>query len=80
MIDNEANPSSSSTRLEPWYKGKLIGAKPPLRASHLWSIRTKLQLEGRTRDLAVQPRHRQQIARMRCRRGARRRRGSQWLH
>jgi integrase len=38
---------------QPWNKGKLIGAKPPLRASHVWSIRTKLQLEGRTRDLAL---------------------------
>jgi hypothetical protein len=26
---------------------------PPLRASHVWSIRTKLQLEKRTRDLAL---------------------------
>jgi hypothetical protein len=34
-------------------QGKLIGAKPPLRASHVWSIRTKLQLEKRTRDLAL---------------------------
>lgn len=32
---------------------KLIGAKPPLRPSHVWSIRTKLQLEGRTRDLGL---------------------------
>ena len=24
----------------PWNKGKLIGAKPPLRPSHVWSIRT----------------------------------------
>src|SRR5271166_142404 len=37
----------------PWNKGKLIGAKPPLLARHVWSIRTKLQIEGRTRDLAV---------------------------
>jgi hypothetical protein len=28
-------------------------AEPPLRASHVWSIRTKLQLEGHTRDLAL---------------------------
>ena len=32
---------------------KLIGAKPPLRPKHVWSIRTKLQIEGRTRDLAM---------------------------
>ena len=32
---------------------KLTGAKPPLRPKHVWSIRTKLQIEGRTRDLAM---------------------------
>jgi hypothetical protein len=37
----------------PWNKGKVIGAKPPLRPKHVWSIRTKLQVEGRTRDLAM---------------------------
>ena len=36
-----------------WNKGKLIGAKPPLRSKHVWSIRTRLQVEGRTRDLAM---------------------------
>ena len=36
-----------------WNKGKLIGAKPPLRPKHVWSIRTKLNLEGRARDLAM---------------------------
>jgi integrase len=41
------------TRRKPWNKGKLIGAKPPLRTKHGWSIRTKLQVEGRTRDLAM---------------------------
>jgi integrase len=37
----------------PGNKGKLIGAKPPLRPKHVWSIRTKLQVEKRTRDLAM---------------------------
>jgi integrase len=36
-----------------WNKGKLLGAKPPLRTKHVWAIRTKLQVEGRTRDLAM---------------------------
>src|SRR5829696_4884403 len=36
-----------------WNKGKLTGAKPPLRPKHVWSIRTKLQIEDRTRDLAL---------------------------
>lgn len=38
---------------QPWNKGKLIGAKPPLRSKHVWSIRTKLQMDGRRRDLAL---------------------------
>ncbi|MET4388150.1 integrase [Bradyrhizobium sp. F1.4.3] len=37
----------------PWNKGKIVGAKPPLRPKHVWSIRTKLQVEGRMRDLAL---------------------------
>src|SRR5437762_2580198 len=47
----DAIPQASSR--EPWNKGKLIGAKPPLRPSHVWSIRAKLQIAGRTRDLAL---------------------------
>jgi hypothetical protein len=53
MTEKEAIPSSSPPRRQPWNKGKLIGAKPPLRASHVWSIGTKLPLEGRSRDLAL---------------------------
>ncbi|MFK4509086.1 hypothetical protein IQ17_00461 [Bradyrhizobium daqingense] len=37
----------------PWNKGKIVGAKPPLRPKHVWSVRTKLQVEGRMRDLAL---------------------------
>ena len=40
-------------RRPPWNKGKLIGPKPPLLPSHVWSIRTKLQIEGKKRDLAL---------------------------
>ena len=40
-------------RNTPWNKGKLIGAKPPLRPKHVCSIRTKLQVEERIRDLAL---------------------------
>ena len=53
MNDNEAIPYGGPPRRQPWNKGKLIGAKPPLRASQVWFIRTKLQLLGRTRDLAL---------------------------
>jgi integrase len=37
----------------PWNKGKLVGPKPPLGPKHVWSIRTRLQLEGQMRDLAM---------------------------
>jgi hypothetical protein len=51
MSDNEnCSPASNRT---PWNKGKLIGARPPLRPKHVWSIRTRLLLGGRTRDLAL---------------------------
>jgi integrase len=52
MSDNEACLLKSPSRT-PWNKGKLIGAKPPLRPKHVWSIRTHLMVERRTRDLAV---------------------------
>ncbi len=39
---------------EPWNKGKFTGAKPPPpRPRQVWAIRSKLQAEGRTRDLAM---------------------------
>ena len=37
----------------PWNKGKLVGAKPPLRPSHVWSIPAEPQIEGKKRDLAL---------------------------
>jgi hypothetical protein len=36
----------------PSNKGKITGPKPPLRPSHVWAIRAKLE-EKRTRDLAL---------------------------
>src|SRR5438445_12861390 len=51
MSDN--NCFSTVPSRTPWNKGKLIGAKPPLRPKHVWSIRTRLLVEGRTRDVAM---------------------------
>jgi hypothetical protein len=45
--------SSATAPRGPWNKGKLIGPKPPLQPKHVWAIRTRLQLAGRTRDLAL---------------------------
>src|SRR6516165_3123959 len=43
----------SQRKPTPWNKGKLIGPKPPLRPKHVWSIRSRLQVDGRARDLAM---------------------------
>lgn len=48
------HPSSDTAAAQaPWNKGKLIGAGPPLQTKHVRSIRTKLQLDGKKRDLAM---------------------------
>ncbi len=52
MQDNETHVPSAPKRV-PWNKGKLTGAKPPLRPKHVWSIRTRLRVGGKTRDLAL---------------------------
>jgi hypothetical protein len=52
MLD-QVNATPTPHKRLPWNKGKLTGAKPPLRPKHVWSIRTKLQIEGRAHDLAM---------------------------
>src|SRR5262245_14353172 len=52
MTDNDSCLLTAQTRT-PWNKGKLTGAKPPLRPKHVWAIRTRLMIQGRTRDLAM---------------------------
>ncbi|MBZ6077568.1 tyrosine-type recombinase/integrase [Microvirga puerhi] len=37
----------------PWNRDKLIGPKPPLKAKEIWSIRVRLQVAHRIRDLAL---------------------------
>ncbi|WP_269620750.1 hypothetical protein [Zhongshania sp. BJYM1] len=37
----------------PWNKGKLIGQKPPLKLHEIWSIRIRLEMANRIRDLAL---------------------------
>ena len=53
MQDDHVPATEKPVCRTPWNKGKLVGAKPPLRPSHVWSIRTKLQIEDRKRDLAL---------------------------
>jgi integrase len=52
-MSNLENTDANVVAREPWNKGKLIGQKPPLRPKQVWSIRTKLQIDERVRDLAM---------------------------
>ena len=40
-------------RRDPWNKGRLIGQKRPLKPKDVWSIRVRLQVEHRARNLAL---------------------------
>src|SRR6266700_2517414 len=46
-MEKDQTTASSTRQRTPWNKGKLIGTKPPLRPKEVWSIRTKLHIEGR---------------------------------
>jgi integrase len=48
----ESNQATGIHR-EPWNKGKLIGQKAPFKPKEIWTIRMRLQMEHRTRELAL---------------------------
>ena len=45
--------SVPALRRDPWNKGRLIGQKRPLKPKDVWTIRVRLQMEERKRDLAM---------------------------
>ena len=50
MLDSN---QPSVPRRYPWNKGRLIGQKRPLKPKDVWSIRVRLQVERRARNLAL---------------------------
>jgi hypothetical protein len=44
---------STPQQQTPWNKGHRIGQKRPLKPKDVWTIRVRLQLEDRKRDLAM---------------------------
>jgi integrase len=48
-----SDPSADLQRSNPWNKGLLVGQKRPLKPRDVWTIRVRLQLEGRKRELAM---------------------------
>ena len=45
--------TTTTARATPWNKGKLLGQKPPLKLKEIWAIRIRLQVNHRTRELAL---------------------------
>ena len=45
--------TKAERRAVPWNKGKLLGQKPPLKLKKIWAILIRLQLDHRTRELAL---------------------------
>jgi len=45
--------SASINGYSPWNKGRLIGQKPPLKLQEVWSIRIRLEMTNKKRDLAL---------------------------
>src|SRR2546428_4331997 len=45
--------TKTTGRVTPWNKGKLLGQKPPLKLKEIWAVRIRLQLDHRTRELAL---------------------------
>jgi integrase len=52
-MNTQVHGEPDSPFTQPWNKGKITGAKPPLRPKHVWAVRTRLQLLKRFRDLAL---------------------------
>ena len=44
---------NTKSKATPWNKGKLVGQKLPLKLKEIRAIRVRLQLAGKTRDLAL---------------------------
>jgi hypothetical protein len=36
-----------------WNKGRLLGQKPPLKPKEIWSLRIRLQIANKVRDVAL---------------------------
>jgi hypothetical protein len=48
----DANTNSKPVRV-PWNKGKVIGQKAALKPKDIWSIRVRLQIQHRAKELAL---------------------------
>ena len=45
--------ADNAVHREPWNTGKLVGQKAPFKLKDIWTLRVRLQMEGRVRELAL---------------------------
>ena len=45
--------NTSINRRVPWNKGKIVGQKAPFKSKEIWAIPVRLQMDERTRELAL---------------------------
>lgn len=45
--------ASPAPHREPWNKGKIVGQKAPFKPKDIWTLRVRLQMEDRVRELAL---------------------------
>jgi hypothetical protein len=45
--------NTTNNRRVPWNKGRIVGQKAPFKPKEIWAIRVRLQMEQRTRELAL---------------------------
>jgi hypothetical protein len=48
-FDVERDPKPTKS----WNTGRMIGPKAPLKAKHIWEVRSRLTIDHRIRDLAL---------------------------
>jgi site-specific recombinase XerD len=48
----ESNNTTNNRRV-PWNKGRIVGQKAPFKPKDIWAIRVRLQMDQRTRELAL---------------------------
>lgn len=45
--------TGNTAHRDPWNKGRIVGQKVPFKLKDIWSLRVRLQMEGRVRELAL---------------------------
>jgi hypothetical protein len=45
--------AGNTVHREPWNKGKFAGQQAPFKLKDIWALRVRLQMESRTRELAL---------------------------